>query len=171
MVFSSTLLLAAALVSQHPTAEQGAAPALSPEEVARLESVHLTNIRQVSYGLARAGEGYFSPDGRSIIFQAVPHVAPSIFHHPLPDEDGYQIFLGPLEEDGSLKMVSTGKGRCTCPFFHPEREVDPVCLDASLSQHRRRAAQEARHTAARRVIAGSFPRRWISSPPTPMART
>ena len=44
---------------------------------------------------------------------------PSIFHHPLPDEDGYQIFLGPLEEDGPLKMVSTGKGRCTCPFFHP----------------------------------------------------
>ena len=119
MVFSSTLLLAAALVSQHPTAEKGSAPALSPEEVARLESVHLLNMRQVSYGLARAGEGYFSPDGRSIIFQAVPHVAPSIFHHSLPDEDGYQIFLGPLEEDGSLKMVSTGKGRCTCPFFHP----------------------------------------------------
>ncbi len=85
----------------------------------RLEAAHLTNIRQVSFGLARAGEGYFSPDGRSIIFQAVPHVPPSIFHHPLPDEDGYQIFLGALEEDAPLKMVSTGKGRCTCPFFHP----------------------------------------------------
>ena len=36
-----------------------------------------------------------------------------------PDEEGYQIFLGPLEEDAPLKMVSTGKGRCTCPFFHP----------------------------------------------------
>ena len=67
------------------------------EEVARLEARHLKNIRQVTYGLARAGEGYFSPDGQSIIFQAVPHVPPSIFHHPKPDEDGYQIFLGRLE--------------------------------------------------------------------------
>ena len=71
----------------------------------------------------------------------MPHVPPSIFHHPLPDEDGYQIFLGALEEDAPLKMVSTGKGRCTCPFFHPEREVDPVRFDPPLSQHGRRAAQ------------------------------
>ena len=70
---------------------------ISAEEVARLEARHLTNIRQVTSGLARAGEGYFSPDGQSIIFQAVPNVPPSIFHHPKPDEDGYQIFLGPLE--------------------------------------------------------------------------
>ena len=119
MAFSSALLMAAALVAQHPATGQATAPALSAEEVARLEAAHLKNIRQVSFGLARSGEGYFSPDGRSIIFQAVPYVPPSIFHHPLPDEDGYQIFLGPLEEDGPLKMVSTGKGRCTCPFFHP----------------------------------------------------
>jgi TolB protein len=119
MAFSVALLLAAASLAQHPTSAQPSAPALSAEEVAQLEAAHLTNIRQVSFGLARSGEGYFSPDGRSIIFQAVPHVPPSIFHHPLPDEDGYQIFLGPLEEDGPLKMVSTGKGRCTCPYFHP----------------------------------------------------
>jgi Tol biopolymer transport system component len=119
MFFSSRLLLAAALLAQHPTGAPSGAPTLSPEEVARLEATHLANIRQVTTGLARAGEGYFSPDGRSIIFQAVPHVPPTIFHHPQPDEDGYQIFLGPLKEDAPLKMVSTGKGRCTCPFFHP----------------------------------------------------
>jgi Tol biopolymer transport system component len=119
MAFSSALLLAAALFAQHPTTGQATAPALSAEEVARLEAAHLTNIRQVTFGLSRSGEGYFSPDGRLIIFQAVPHPPASIFHHPLPDEEGYQIFLGPLEEDGPLKMVSTGKGRCTCPFFHP----------------------------------------------------
>jgi TolB protein len=119
MAFPSALLLAAAFFAQHPSTGQGSAPALSAEEVVRLEAAHLTNTRQVSYGLARAGEGYFSPDGHSIIFQAVPHVPSSIFHHPLPDEDGYQIYLGPLEEAAPLRMVSTGKGRCTCPFFHP----------------------------------------------------
>jgi TolB protein len=122
MFFSSRLLLAAAFLAQHPAGAPGSAPGLPPEEVARLEASHLTNIRQVTTGLARAGEGYFSPDGRSIIFQAVPHVPPSIFHHPRPDEDGYQIYLGPLKEDARLKMVSTGKGRCTCPYFHPSGE-------------------------------------------------
>ena len=32
---------------------------LSAEEVARLESPHLKNIRQVTFGLARAGRGIF----------------------------------------------------------------------------------------------------------------
>jgi TolB protein len=30
------------------------------------------NIRQITFDFAKAGEGYFSRDGRSIIFQAVP---------------------------------------------------------------------------------------------------
>jgi TolB protein len=115
----ATLIYAISLTAQHPAAGSNQAPALSADEVARLEARRLTNIRQVTSGLARAGEGYFSPDGQSIIFQAVPHLAPSIFHHPKPDEDGYQIYLGPLQEDAPAKMVSTHKGRCTCPFFHP----------------------------------------------------
>jgi Tol biopolymer transport system component len=114
-----TLFLAAAAGAQHPTAAQGTAPTLSAEEVARLEARHLKDIRQVSFGLARAGEGYFSPDGHSIIFQAVPHVPPLVFHRTRPDEDGYQIYLGSLQDDAPARMVSTGKGRCTCPYFHP----------------------------------------------------
>jgi TolB protein len=117
---SLVLFLAAAFTSQHPAGESNPGPALSSQEVARLEANHLTKIRQVTFGLARAGEGYFSPDGHSIIFQAVPHVRPSIFHHPKPDEDGYQIYLAALDEDAPIQMVSTGKGRCTCPFFHPD---------------------------------------------------
>ena len=114
------MFLAAALTAQHPATGSNPAPALSAEEVARLEARHLTNIRQVTFGLCPRGEGYFSPDGRSIIFQAVPHLPPTIFHHPKPDEEGYQIFLGALEEDAPVRMVSTGKGRCTCPYFHPD---------------------------------------------------
>ena len=103
---------------------------MPPEEVARLEARHLKDIRQVTSGFARAGEGYFSPDGHPIIFQAVPHLSPTIFHQPKPDEDGYQIYLGPLADDAPARMVSTGKGRCTCPYFHPSGRVDPVRLDA-----------------------------------------
>lgn len=114
----SSVLIAIALVGQHPSAK-GQATALSDQEVARLESGRLTNIRQATSGLAKAGEGYFSPDGGSIIFQAVPHSPPSIFHQPKPDESGYQIFAGALKPDSIARMVSTGKGRCTCAFFHP----------------------------------------------------
>lgn len=70
----------------------------------------LTNIRQVTFpsmGFEKAGEGYFSPDGRKIIFQAVPK-----------GQEHYQIFTMDLAE-GLPRMVSTGKGACTCPFFHP----------------------------------------------------
>src|SRR5438552_1317695 len=111
-----TLILAAALTAQHTSGGPSGTPAPSAEDVARLEAGHLKDIRQVTSGLARAGEGYFSPDGRAIIFQAVPNLPPSIFHRPKPDEDGYQIFLGALTEDAPARMVSTGQGRCTCPY-------------------------------------------------------
>jgi len=32
------------------------------------EAVHLSNIRQVTSDFVRAGEGYFSPDGKQVIF-------------------------------------------------------------------------------------------------------
>jgi len=115
----ATSFLASLLIAQHPAAGSSATPPLPAEEVARLESRHLTQVRQVTYGFSRAGEGYFHPYGHAIIFQAVPNLAPSIFHHPKPDEDGYQIYVALLMEDSAAKMVSTGQGRCTCPFFHP----------------------------------------------------
>jgi Tol biopolymer transport system component len=118
-MFAAFAFVLLTVIAQHPGSDSNAAPPLSATEVARLEARHLKNIRQVTFGFEKAGEGYFSPDGQSIIFQAVPHLAPSIFHHPRPDEDGYQIFLGPLAQDAPLRMISTGKGRCTCPFFHP----------------------------------------------------
>ena len=37
---------------------------------AEQESKHLSNIRQVTYGLPRAGEGYFSPDGKWLVCSA-----------------------------------------------------------------------------------------------------
>ena len=73
------------------------------------ESKHLTNIRQVTSGLSKAGEGYFSPDGRMIIYQGVR-----------PGTDDYQIFTQDLAPDSPAKLVSTGRGKCTCAYFHPD---------------------------------------------------
>jgi TolB protein len=72
-----------------------------------IESKYLTNIRQVTRGMDKAGEGYFSPDGKQIIYQAVP-----------PGYPFYQIFSQALD-GGTPRRLSTGRGRTTCAYFHP----------------------------------------------------
>ena len=83
-----------------------------PQAIARavaLEAVHLKNIRQVTTGFARAGEGYFRPDGRAVIFQASE-----------PGREEYQIYTLGLEPGAKPTLVSTGKGKCTCSYYHPD---------------------------------------------------
>lgn len=70
----------------------------------------LQNIRQLTFshqGFEKAGEAYFSPDDTCILFQAVP----------LGQKD-YQIYRMDLK-GGRPVLVSTGRGACTCAFFHP----------------------------------------------------
>lgn len=73
---------------------------------------YLSNIRQITFsemGFEKAGEAYFSPDGSSILFQAVPK-----------GEGSYQIYFLDLEDPRAVpKLVSTGRGACTCAYFHP----------------------------------------------------
>jgi len=93
----TTLVFAAALLSQ-------------PDDVATHESTHLKNIRQLTTGFLRAGEGYFSPDGRTIIFQAEDKTSGNPF---------YQIYTQNLE-GGPPHRVSPGVGKTTCSFFSPD---------------------------------------------------
>lgn len=78
-----------------------------------LEFPRLQNIKQLTtpeMGFEKAGEGYFSPDGNTIIFQAVPK-----------GEKNYQIYT--MDLDTLIPhMVSTGKGACTCANFHPLKQ-------------------------------------------------
>ena len=76
-----------------------------------LEEASLKNIRQITFpsmGFEKAGEAYFSPDGNTIIFQAVPK-----------GEKNYQIYTLALNEV-LPRMVSTGHGACTCAYFRPD---------------------------------------------------
>lgn len=75
------------------------------------EEPYLQNIRQLtrpSMGFVKAGEAYFSPDETTIIFQAVPK-----------GEKNYQIYTLRIGEE-TPRLVSTGKGSCTCSFFRPD---------------------------------------------------
>lgn len=74
------------------------------------EDVYLKNIKPVTSGFVRAGEGYFSPDGKQIIFQAEEKDTGNPF---------YQIFVQDLET-GKFRRVSPGSGRTTCAYFRPD---------------------------------------------------
>ena len=75
------------------------------------DEVHFRNIQQLTFGGDNA-EAYWSYDGKWIVFQRTN-----------PKEGLFcdQIFLGKVPQKAGdrfeYKMVSTGKGRTTCPFF------------------------------------------------------
>lgn len=88
-------------------------PALpgSQDSLIHPEETHFKNIRQLTFGGDNA-EAYWSYDGSHIVFQRTS------------PKDGIpcdQIFVGKIpekfDEPFTYKMVSTGKGRTTCPFF------------------------------------------------------
>jgi Tol biopolymer transport system component len=110
-----------------------------------IESAHLANVRQVTSGFVRAGEGYFSPDGQQIVYQAVPK-----------DYPFYQIYTQPLA-GGEPKLISTGRGRTTCSYFSPDGKqilfasshLDPD-LSRTEEQERIRQKEDAASGTRRR---------------------
>jgi TolB protein len=90
------------LLSLTPTAE--------PLPWEKDESAHLTHVKQLTSDFVRAGEGYFSPDGTKIIYQAEEKDTGNPF---------YQIFIQDLKT-GKYNRVSPGAGRTTCPYFRPD---------------------------------------------------
>lgn len=84
--------------------------AAEPAEWQKQEATYLSNIKQLTFDFARAGEGYFSPDGKKIIFQAEEKDTGNPF---------YQIFVMDLDS-GKFRRVSPGVGKTTCSFFSPD---------------------------------------------------
>ncbi|MFA6545127.1 MAG: hypothetical protein WCS99_11985, partial [Limisphaerales bacterium] len=72
------------------------------------EARFLTNTRQLIYEGRRSGEGYFSADGKFLVFQSEREA----------DNPFYQIYLLNLET-GDINRVSTGTGKTTCAFLRP----------------------------------------------------
>jgi len=134
----SALLLGAAIVML-------AAATRFVEAQESIEAKFLTNIRQVTTsGFVKAGEGYFTPDAETIVYQAIR-----------PEYPFFQIFTQPLA-GGTPKLISTGQGRTTCAYFSPDGSR---ILFASAHLHpdlpgieaRERQKQEAEKQSGRRA--------------------
>ena len=81
----------------------GPRPGVGPDE-----GPFLSEIQQLSFAGRRTGEGYFSADGREIVFQSERE----------PGNPFYQIYRADLE-NGEIQRVSTGVGKTTCGWIHP----------------------------------------------------
>jgi Tol biopolymer transport system component len=69
------------------------------------------HARQLTFAGLRTGEGYFSADGRQLVFQSERE----------PGNPFYQIYRLRLTT-GELERVSPGTGRASCAWFHPDGE-------------------------------------------------
>ena len=72
------------------------------------EARFLSQPRQLIFEGRRSGEGYFSADGKALIFQSERE----------PGNPFYQIYALDLES-GDSHRVSPGTGKTTCAFFRP----------------------------------------------------
>jgi Tol biopolymer transport system component len=112
-----------------------------PAGVSALEGRFLGNVRRITSPerFLKAGEGYFSPDGKDIVYQAVP-----------PGYPFYQIYTQPLDGGEPLR-ISTGRGRTTCAYFSPDgsrilfasSHLDPNIEETEIEARRQNAEDAA----------------------------
>ncbi len=72
------------------------------------EAEFLKTPRQLTFAGARSGEGYFSPDGKKMIFQSERE----------PNNPFYQMYILDLAT-GDETRLSPGFGKTTCGWIHP----------------------------------------------------
>jgi Tol biopolymer transport system component len=104
-----TVLRAAALVAGLLIGPlfSGVGHGLQPDS-AYQERDFLTRVRRLTIEGKRAGEGYWSPDGKRLVFQSEREAG-----NPF-----YQIYVLDLST-GDTKRISNGLGKTTCAFFRP----------------------------------------------------
>src|SRR5688572_32205684 len=76
---------------------------------ASAERDFLTRPRRLTVEGRRAGEGYWSKDGRRLVFQSERE----------PGNPFYQIYLMDMAS-GDVMRMSPGIGKTTCSFINPE---------------------------------------------------
>ena len=117
------------------------------EEAAKLESQFISKTRRLTFEGRRAGEGYFSADGRRMVFQSERD----------PANPFYQIYLTDLET-GDIEKVSPGHGKTTCAWIHPQgdRVLFSSTHDDPEARHKQNDELELRKTGKQRRYAWDY---------------
>lgn len=90
---------------------KASSPTLASTEPITLDDKNdlLQNPRQLTFTGPRSGEGYFSADGKRMIFQSERY----------PGNPFYQMYILNLES-GKIDRLSPGVGQTTCGWIHPQ---------------------------------------------------
>src|SRR5437016_4343769 len=99
MTFSRSALLLVLVVAF-------ARPLVSQQPATFSERDFLSRVRRLTVEGKRAGEGYWSPDGKRIVFQSEREAGNPFF----------QIYVLDLTT-GETTRISPGVGKTTCAFF------------------------------------------------------
>ena len=114
------------------------------DKSAAQEAQFITQTRPLTFDGLRSGEGYFSADGRKMVFQTERD----------PANPFYQIYLMDLD-NGDMQRVSTGTGKTTCAWIHPDgdhilyasTEADPESANLQKAELDFRATGQKRRYA------------------------
>lgn len=98
VIAASSAALAVIALASTPVATQSAPS----------ERDYLSRVRRLTVEGKRAGEGYWSPDGKRLVLQSERE----------PGNPFYQIYVLDLTT-GDSKRISPGMGKTTCAFFRP----------------------------------------------------
>jgi Tol biopolymer transport system component len=93
------------------------------------ESDFLTHVRRLTTEGRRAGEGYWSPDGKRMVFQSERE----------PGNPFYQIYVLELAS-GAVRRISPGIGKTTCAFFRPG--ADEILFSSTHADPRSRELEQ-----------------------------
>ncbi|MCY7311332.1 MAG: hypothetical protein LH619_11185, partial [Chitinophagaceae bacterium] len=104
-------LIVITLISSCNNSAKIAASSPAADTLRYADETHFKNIQQLTFGGDNA-EAYWSYDSKYLVFQRT---------NPKDGINCDQIFMGKAPtkngEKFTYKMISTGKGRTTCPFF------------------------------------------------------
>jgi Tol biopolymer transport system component len=138
VVFSSFVSSGAAFSA---SADQIHADRIQGGESEAAKEPLLSNIRQMTVVGKRSGEGYFSPNGRMMIFQSERE----------PGNPFYQMYL--MNRDtGDIRRISPGYGKTTCGWLHPlqQKALFASTQDDPEARAKQLAELQQRKTAAKR---------------------
>lgn len=116
-------------------------PSDIPEDGSALQARLIGQIRQLTLTGQRAGEGYFSEDGRYLVFQSEREMGNPFFQIYLMDR-----------ETGDTRRISPGHGKTTCAWVHPDNrrvlfastQFDPQAADKQKAEIEFRQSGQSR---------------------------
>lgn len=131
---------------QFKETKQGKSPSETAPSGSFVNEQHplMSESRQITFVGPKSGEGYFSPDGKKMIFQSERE----------PGNPFYQMYVLDLQS-GAVTRVSPGSGKTTCGWIHPSMKkvlyssthLDPLTKKKTQDEYEnRKKAVKARYS-------------------------